>query len=656
MIKFLQGDCIEQTKTLPDESVHCVITSPPYWGLRDYGTAKWEGGDTNCDHKQAKEKSRYDYSLATSPIQDGERKGTDAPKWKDVCPSCGAKKIDNQLGLEKTPEEYVAKMVEVFREVRRVLRKDGTCWLNLGDSYAGSWGATSHDLDGKAKRTGSNNRPPQSFVKSKRIDRGSGRWGGGNLPPTGILKPKDLCGIPWRVALALQQPYYTGKIKNKDDRIWLAAIIDGEGCMFIHKRKAGQSNGQGYERKNDSYGAGLEVANCHESIVKRCLEITGAGSICFQDKESRFKNRNQRLFRWNLRSNECREIVREIYPHFIGKKHEARLLLGCPSSGKDAELAHQGLINLHNGLDAGIDFPEPGSMYEPGFYLRQDVIWSKNNPMPESVTDRCTKSHEYIFLLTKSAQYYYDADATKEPAADSTINDTRLNRPGYDVIRPERGFPGQPSRGAGLLIPKSYKGSLPGRKDGQGQSRRGKGDRIHGNLPGRDDGGVACNNPDQLRRNKRSVWTVNTQPCKDAHFATFPPDLIRPCIRAGTSERGCCPKCGGAWKRILSESTGGTIGRSWHDHKNDLKQGQRAENSAKGGSGYEQGKTVGWQPSCKCNIHEPISCTVLDPFGGAGTTGLVAEDEGRNSIMIELNPDYIAIAKRRTQQQGLFCK
>ena len=412
---ILNGDVLEMLKTLPDESVQCCVTSPPYWGLRDYG-------------------------------------------------------MPGQIGLEKTPEEYVAKMVEVFREVRRVLRSDGVLWLNLGDSY--STGTTSGRQEGT-----------MNLGEGTNDARKIGRVG----TPDG-LKTKDLVGIPWRVAFALQQPYYTGTIKRVEDRVWLAAMIDGEGCMFIHKRKAGQSNGQGYERKHDSYGAGMEVANTHESIVKRCQEITGKGSICFQDKENKHKDRNLRLFRWNMRSNECRDVVREVYPYLVGKKHEARLLLGCPSSGPDAERAHLSLINLHNGLPALIDFPEPKPMYEPGFYLRQDVIWSKANPMPESVTDRCTKSHEYIFLLTKSARYYYDAEAVKE-----------------ECSYPNEGKWGQGSAKGYVNNP-----DMPARK-------------LHEYVSGE-------------TRNRRSVWSITTKPFSGAHFATFPPEIPEICIKAGSKE------------------------------------------------------------------------------------------------------------------------
>jgi len=154
------------------------------------------------------------------------------------------------------------------------------------------------------------------------------------------------------------------------------------------------------------------------------------------------------------------------------------------------------------------------------------------------------------------------------------------------------------------------------------------------------------------KRNKRSVWTINTQPCGEAHFATFPPDLVKPCLRAGTSEWGCCPTCGSPWERIVEKQMG-----ERHESEN------QTIGSGRGKSG-DQGKhteptqitMLGWQPTCKCPKHEPVSCIVLDPFAGAGTTGLVAEEEGRNSILIELNPAYIEITKKRTAQQGLFCK
>ena len=468
MNKIYQGDCLEVLKTFPDESVNCCITSPPYWGLRDYGTATWEGKNAGCDHKKP---TRVGNNCTT-----GHNTMIDTDFYKDVCRKCGAKRIDNQLGLEKTPEEYVEKMVNIFREVKRILKKDGTVWLNLGDSYCSGksrYSSKPHTISGKDRGDNHNKKPDLYYH------------------PT--LKDKDLVGIPWMVAFALQQPYYTGQIKDEKDRVWLASMIDGEGCMFIHKRKAGQSNGQGYFRKNDTYGAGLEVANTHISIIQRCMEITGMGSICTVERETKYKKRNIPLHRWNMRSNQCRNIIREIYPYLVGKQHEARLLLGCPSSGKDAEKAHASLIALHNNKDTCIDFPPPESMYEQGFYLRQDIIWNKKNPMPESVTDRCTKSHEYIFLLSKSSKYYYDYEAIQEDSVDPESFTGRRPRKMTEEYIKTTGH----SNTSGVKIGKTYE-----------------------------------------KRNKRSVWTVNTKSYKEAHFATYPVDLIVDCIKAG------CPKEG----------------------------------------------------------------------------------------------------------------
>jgi len=320
--RILQGNVTDKLKELETGTVQCVVTSPPYWGLRDYGTAAWEGGDENCDHSSAKEKSRYDYK--NIGIQSGS-KGTDAPRWKAKCPDCGAVKIDNQLGLEETPEEYVEKMVKVFREIKRVLKKDGTVWLNLGDSYS------------SGGRTSTTN---QSL-------RGNKNYGVTRPKPNKEIKPKDLIGIPWRVAFALQAD---------------------------------------------------------------------------------------------------------------------------------------------------------------GWYLRQDIIWHKPAPMPESVTDRCTKAHEYIFLLSKSAKYYYDNDAIAERATcgesrpDGIARDRMLD---YDSKEKK-------------LRPSKKRGEFGGKwKDMKGQE---------------------AFRAVRETRNRRSVWTINTQPYREAHFAVFPQKLPELCIKAGSRE------------------------------------------------------------------------------------------------------------------------
>jgi len=303
---LLVGDSLEMLQGLPDRSVQCCVTSPPYWGLRDYGH-------------------------------------------------------EGQIGLEPTPEAYVAKMVEVFREVRRVLREDGTLWLNLGDSYARQAGDDSKK-DPTSQATGFANVIAAGCAKK-----------GNNIPPPG-LKPKDLIGIPWRVAFALQAD---------------------------------------------------------------------------------------------------------------------------------------------------------------GWWLRQDIIWAKPNPMPESVTDRCTKAHEYVFLLTKSERYFYDADAVSEAVAASSVE--RLSQTTLAI---------------------------------QGGS-----DRVPGktNGPMKAVGGTST-------RNRRSVWTITTKPYSEAHFATFPPELPRLCILAGSK----------------------------------------------------------------------LGDVILDPFGGSGTTAMVAIELGRTPVIIELNPEYAKLIRQRT--------
>jgi DNA modification methylase len=301
--KIIIGDCLAVLPTLPAASVQCCVTSPPYWGLRDYGTATWEGGEAGCDHKRF---NRYPTGLVgTDDAQQNSK------FFKNDCPKCGARRIDSQLGLEPTPEEFVSRMVAVFRDVWRVLKDDGTLWVNMGDSYASNpaSGGTQSALmtGGEHKQTPCN---------------------GYQRPPG--LKPKDLCGIPWRLAFALQAD---------------------------------------------------------------------------------------------------------------------------------------------------------------GWYLRSDIIWAKPNPMPESVTDRPTKSHEYIFLLSKAERYFYDADAIREPHA-------RL----WDS-----------SNGGNLSPNGEHKANGSYRERG-------------GTYP----------EPNENGRNKRSVWTVATQPYAEAHFATFPEDLIKPCIMAGS--------------------------------------------------------------------------------------------------------------------------
>lgn len=366
---ILTGDSLQLLGTIAEGTVHTCVTSPPYFGLRDYDVpaSRWP-------------------RISYAPM----------PGMRNICVPA----MECALGLEPTAEAFVAHLVHVFRLVHRTLRDDGTLWLNLGDSYAGTGGRgpqTGALFKGRARQR-------ETITTAARI-RGNG------------LKEKDLAGMPWRVALALQAD---------------------------------------------------------------------------------------------------------------------------------------------------------------GWYLRQDIIWSKPNPMPESVRDRCTKAHEYLFLLSKSDRYYFDADAIAEPLAAASVERLAQN------VADQTGSDRMPGKTNGTMKAVQAKGNR--------KTFRGGGVYTQGRSF--DNDAVPCNDSignepnERGLRNRRSVWTVATQPFKEAHFATFPPALIEPCILAGA----------------------------------------------------------------------PAGGLVLDPFGGSGTTGKVSETLGRDSLLIELNPDYAGMAERRTSQQGLVLK
>ncbi len=599
-----QGHVLDKLAEIEPESVHCVMTSIPYWKLQDYKLPPQVWDDPGgCEHEWQPSIEPGGQGDGLSFRRDrkaGRKRGGHQPGF---CRKCNAWR--GSLGLEPTPELYIQHVVEVFREVRRVMRSDATCWLNIGDSYAndGKWGGES---SGKNTASG---------AERRRTETG--------------LKPKNLCMMSARVALALQAPYYTGRIKNKEDRIWLAALIDTEGCIFVHKRKKGQSNGQGYYRKHDSYGAGLEVANCSKAIIDRCKNIAGIGSICEQGPQQN-KRRKQIIYRWNVRSNECRWILKEVYPHLIRKQHEARLAISCPSSGVDAEKAHLSLIAIHRGQKSTIDFPAPEPLYEPGWWVRSDIIWKKLNPMPESVTDRPTRSHEYIFLLTKAARYYYDAEAVREKVTGNAhVRSAAASEyPGTGERDENRRRPG--------VNPKAVE---PGKGIKQNSSFSAAVHQLVSN------------------RNLRSVWEIATQPFPEAHFATFPEKLVARCIMAGTSEKGCCPKCGAPWERSTkpSDRYQAVLGEGYHDHSADLEKGMKGvrgtnkQNKMRdAGIPGKELITTGWRPTCECG-KEPVPAVVLDPFLGSGTVIKVAQDLGRAGIGIELNPEYCEMARERTK-------
>lgn len=398
--RVLCGDAIDVLATLPDATAQTCITSPPYWGLRDYGVSPrvW-GGDPSCRHRWGKSER-------------GTRGAAGQKKGGRFCRRCGAWK--GSLGLEPDPDLYIKHLVSVLREVRRVLREDGTLWLNLGDSFAAN-----------------------RFQQGRDHEAGEP---GSAASVSAALKPKDLVGIPWRVAFALQ---------------------------------------------------------------------------------------------------------------------------------------------------------------EDGWWLRSDIVWAKPNVMPESVTDRPTRAHEFVFLLAKSRRYFYDAEAVREPDS---------GRPsGNGFKRPERLTYG-----------------------GRGQAQHWVGGSG---------------------RNRRSVWTIPTQCFKGAHFATFPQALVEPCLLAGSSP-AACSICGAPWLRIVES-------RRLLDGEHEIKGGWTSADPLDSGrsmepTGYRHSRvqtrrrTVGWQASCEHDA-PGARCCVLDPFAGVGTTGVVAARHGRDFLGVELSKRYAGLALGRVR-------
>jgi hypothetical protein len=266
-----------------------------------------------------------------------------------------------------------------------------------------------------------------------------------------------------------------------------------------------------------------------------------------------------------------------------------------------------------------------------GWWLRSVIVWHKRSCMPESVTDRATNSWEPIFLLAKSQKYYYDAEAVKEPNEGSLPYGDKRN----------------------------FK-----MNDDQAQGKHGKG-MFSGGSREEYIAKYYTNG-----RNQRNVWSLGPDPYSEAHFATFPTEIPKRAILAGTSAKGCCPKCFAPWERVVEKEGISTYekskqGRSWKDmskfaNDNDLTPSRPNSGQTRLPNGVQPHldsmptRTLGWQPGCKCNAGEPIPCTVLDPFGGSGTTGQVALELGRRAVLVELNPDYVNLIHNRcTTTMGL---
>jgi DNA modification methylase len=250
----------------------------------------------------------------------------------------------------------------------------------------------------------------------------------------------------------------------------------------------------------------------------------------------------------------------------------------------------------------GIPWRVAFALQADGWYLRSEIIWAKPNPMPESVTDRPTKAHEQLFLLAKSPRYFYDGEAIKESGT---------------------------GRNAGNAGP--VKGA--GHGDPYFRTR---------------EGFAAVADTEWFSRNKRSVWTIPSAPFPEAHFATFPAALVEPCVQAGTSARGACPACGAPWRRAVAHAYDNPGNRTTNGPRSLA---QRHETAGFPVRLERRTETLGWAPTCAC-APTPVPCVVLDPFAGAGTVGLVADRLGRDAILIELKPEYAAMAERRIREEA----
>jgi DNA modification methylase len=270
----------------------------------------------------------------------------------------------------------------------------------------------------------------------------------------------------------------------------------------------------------------------------------------------------------------------------------------------------------------GIPWRVAFALQADGWYLRSDIIWSKPNPMPESVTDRPTKAHEYIFLLTKSPRYYYDADAIREAHVYPALNKAAQYGEGYR---------------------NKVNGKYTDAKMGGG----GAGFKGHSGVYKAD--GTPLNNP--LGRNKRSVWEITTQPYPEAHFATYPESLVSPCILAGTSEKGVCAECGKPWERTSVVTS--VPDCETRDNRIGVIPG-RNHASRMNSKGMEKviRADTGWQPTCDCNA-DTVPATVLDPFAGSGTTLAVAQRVGRRGIGTDLSAEYLKLASKRIGKVSL---
>lgn len=581
MISMYCGDWIQVLKTLPDESVNCCVTSPPYWGLRDYGTAKWEGGVTDCAH-EASERWYTEQTAASSSAEafsvageaNAERLKKGRWREKGECVKCGAVRVDRQLGLERTPDEYVAKMVEGFREVRRVLRKDGVLFLNMGDSYY-----SSPAKGGSGTPNGRNGRG-EGYGRALR----AASYDTSGKAPEGYQDRGCLCGS---LCDACRVAYRIGKSHSGSRPFAMPTVSPS-----APSRGRKESEHDHPPTLDSSLPEGRSVA-ASSGLVKTLIRADEQlrASLSSTSPQSCGQSQGECLQGGSL-GGKCLLCAQTLGDYVQASSCNSGEIQGTaertegnasPYAARDKstqytcdyclpDVSHTDYTtaSLKPKDLCGIPWMVAFALRADGWYLRAQCPWIKRNPMPESVTDRPGTATETIFLLSKQERYFYDAEAVKMPAAGTAHS--RGNG-----VNPKAKMPGANSR-----IYQDRDPSHPAaRKPRQNESFsaavkslvEARGRRNHDWFMDSWEGLLTDEDGDPL------AFVVNPAGFPEAHFATFPPKLVEPCILAG------CPKSG----------------------------------------------------------------TVLDPFAGSGTTGEVCNSLERNAILIDLNPDYMQLIKRRTE-------
>jgi len=557
---FLEGDARTILRGIPADFFHCVVTSPPYYGLRKYdgGEEIWDGG-LNCEHEWEIEapprRSRKIGDIVNLNSKEVTNRGNLGIELTPTsfCSKCAAWK--GQLGAEPTPELYIQHLVQVMREVRRVLRPDGVFWVNIGDSWAGGKGQSgSRGADfqeGRHERSESLNRGYQTLGGQKETRVLDNR----QMLRNSNIKPLDMVLIPSLLALALRE--------------------DG---WYVRSQVVWQKNNPMPESTNGW--------RWERHKVPQCPNCKSYSSI---------RNRICRVCGWKKSANR-------------GETEAWRTETGQQEYGEDGGFKSDSFM---------VDCPGCPKCEENDGYVLRKGSW------------RPTDSYELILMLTKTNNYYCDKYAVVEPITSST---KKRVKSGLHQRHPSDVVGKQP----------------PIITDVMGQ-RFGP------------DGG----------RNLRSVWNFPTTPGKFNHYAAFPPRLPEICIKASTSEKGCCPKCGAPWARVIEQDH--PIG-AWGNHSKDDEMGQHQTesrvdaqrlfpNDKKAQQDYvnhvhdhhtgNSTCTVDWRPTCSCDIGDPVSCRVLDPFSGAGTTSLAAERLGVDSIGIDTSAKYINISRDRLADDEL---